>query len=85
VLRGIARGHTNAEIAAALYVSVRTIELTGPTSSTTSAPAPAPDWWSVHGARICLLMTSFSNARAPGSARAAISGGRENWRAGFRG
>jgi two-component system response regulator NreC len=26
VLRGIARGHTNAEIAAALYVSVRTIE-----------------------------------------------------------
>jgi two-component system response regulator NreC len=26
VLRGIARGHTNAEIAAALYVSVRTVE-----------------------------------------------------------
>jgi DNA-binding CsgD family transcriptional regulator len=62
VLRGIARGHTNAEIAAALHVSVSTIETHRAHIQQKLGTRTRAELSNAHAARICSLMTSFSNA-----------------------
>jgi DNA-binding NarL/FixJ family response regulator len=57
VLKCIARGLTNRQIAEELFVSLNTVETIAATSWKSSGPTPAPSWWPRPWSVACLVTT----------------------------